>query len=262
MKWRVERCDHVVLAIVKELKETSVDNQKFLVTAQCETSHIFKGSVSQSFTVEYHRLPKAVPPTLFLFKDIAYIFFLKDDSKPKNYRLWDSYEGAFADRRPFLRELKLVTRVENSFDQMAGKEVNGLKVVARSTKDTIKKDEVAFIHVILQNVSTQELEIYHNNVPYFILFHVMDENGNTIATKYPKKNNIPPIDKSYFMKLESGDYFTTPPFELQEYCSLKTGKYTIYVEYHLPSEYSGQNLGKMGWSGKVMSNKIEITLTD
>ena len=196
---------------------------------------------------------------MVLFKNLNYIFFLVRHDKQNLYRLSDPYEGAYLERRSLLNELKLVTRVENRFDQMAGKVVDGVRIIARLSKDTIKKGEAAIANLIIQNVSGQEKEIYHNQVSYFILFHIIDEYGNIVPSKYPRKNSIPPLEKKYFLKLV---YFTTPPFDLQEYCRLTPGKYNIYVEFHLPPEYIGQNLGKKGWAGKVMSNKLELTVTE
>ncbi len=262
MKWKVERSDYIASGIVNSIKQTLTDKGDFNVIAQCTLQKNFKGELPATFEIEYVHAPKAYPIPSYLFENIDYVFFLKKLPGQEAYSMMNLYEGAYPQRLYFLKDIKLVTGVENRFDEVAGQTVKGIRVFARLQNETVKKDESIIINVLLQNDSDKEIEIYQNQASYFILFHIIDDDGKILATKYPKKNSVPALQANYFMKLASKQYFFLPSFNLQEYCLLKEGKYSIYVEYDLPWEYSGKTIGKSAWTGKALSNKIEINISE
>jgi hypothetical protein len=250
-----------VLASVKEIEEIK-NNDQMDVQAQCEVLQNLKGKLETPIFIKYTRTPNLNPPNVLLFQNLMYVFFLKkiDD---KWFTLINNYEGAYIESRSFINELKIATKNENRFDPLSGQEKQGLQIFARVESETISQQNDVIIDIIIQNVGDNEIELYHNDhVGYFILFHLFDNQGNQISTQYPKKNSVPPIDKNYFVKLESGAYVTTPSFNLKEYCKLDMGQYTLYVEFHLPNEYSGQNLGKTGWANTIISNKITLNIVE
>lgn len=261
MNWRVERAHFVTLALVKSTQEVKDEKGDFQGTAECETVKNFKGEIPKIFSIKYLRLAKSSPPMVYLFDNMTYFFFLTKEEKGSSYSLMNPYEGAYSQRLSFLKDLKLVTGEENRFDEIAGQSVQGIRLFARLEKESVEGEEKAPIHVLLQNEGEKEIEIYHNQFSYFLLLHVIDEDGKLVTTHYPKKNSVPTVHNRYFMKLAPKAYLLLPPLDIQQYCALKPGKYSIYVEYELPWEYAGKTIGKSAWSGKIMSNKIEITVS-
>lgn len=260
MKWRVERSDLIVTASVINVKEIKMRDESYFVKAYCKPEKTFKGEKKKNFFVTYKRFTKAGISTVFLFEDMTYIFFLR--SGKKAYELINPYEGAYPNRLYITKTLRLVTNIENKYDQAAGKTNNGARIIARLSASSFTKKDAPMIYLIIQNDSSNTMEMYHNNIPYFLLIHIFDEEGKIVPVKYPRKNSIPPIFKRYFMKLASKAYFMTSPINLHDYIRLGNGKYSIYIEYYLPNEYAGKTIGKKAWAGRVISNKIELEIKD
>ncbi len=261
MAVRVDSSDYVVMAEVKSLKEFKADTV-VQVNAECQMLEMFKGQLPATFSLEYQRIPKAQPPTVFLFENLTYIFFIKTEKD--KLCLINAYDGAFAVRQQLVKEIKTVTRLENRYDEVAGQVVDGIQLFAKLPEDKIGLNQPIVVYLLLQNVSPNDLEIYHNpeQIPYFLLVHVIGSDGNIIPTEYPRRHSIPDLDKTNFLKLVSGGYFTLPPLDIQQYCKLPIGKYIVYVEYDLPWKYAGKPLGKSAWSGKVMSSRLELEITE
>lgn len=259
IQWRSERSEAVVAATVCETKEEA-EKDEIQVTARCKVLRSYKGTVPEEFEIRYRRIRQAFPPMVILFDNLSYVFFLKMPGDASYYQLINFYEGAYPEDRYLLKDLE--NQAKNRFDQAAGKEVGGLRNYARMQKAEIKKDEPAIAEVMLLNVSQEPIEIYHNQVAYFTLFHILDETGKALAARSPRVISVPPVHSRYFVKLDPGGYIVIPSFNLQDYCKLPAGNYSIYVEFHLPWEYAGKTIGKTAWSGKTMSNKLELTVTE
>lgn len=258
---RIQSSNYVAIGIVLTLNEEQKDS-KFEVSAECKLLEAYKGQLPEKFTITYTRIPNTQPPTLFLFENIAYVFFIKGNIAKGNLQLINSYDGALIHRTQIVKDLKAtMVGPSNRLEDVAGKVVEGIQLIAQ-TEQTVAWRQPIMVNVVLQNVSTTDIEIYHNpeQIPYFILFHVFDESGKPITIEYPRKNNVPDVDKNHFLKLATSDYCLFQAFDLQQYCKLPPGKYVMYVEYDLPWKYAGKGVGKSAWSGKVISNRAELNI--
>ncbi len=264
MQKRVESSQGVVLAEIKKVTEENIkDSKDIQVIAECERVASYKGNIPEKFSLKYRRTQDTFPSPAIIFSDLSYFFFLKKSPDGDFYTLVDVYDGAFLDRYYLRKEISSVTQDSalGYFVEMAGNTVNGLRVVGQAVETTVVTNKPVKFHFLLQNVSEKDIEIYHNQVLYFTLFHVIDEENKIIPVKYPKKNTVPPLDKRHFLELSPGGYFVLPSIDLRNYCELpEKGKLNVYIEFHLPWEYSGKTIGKEAWSGKVVSNKIEIEI--
>jgi hypothetical protein len=251
MRWRIERADIVVLAKVTAKKKQE-DGPNFI---ECKAIELFKGNTNPTFTMTYGKDLKTP-----IIRSISYIFLLKQQQG--SYSLINSHEGArLASDYRYLEQIKIATKVENPLDKVAGKaEKSGLRASARVNRDIVQND--MRVSVVVQNTSRKDQEIYYNStlMDYFTVFHIFDQSGKKISVKYPRKSSVPSINARHFTPLKSNGFVLLPPFSLSQYVQLSSGKYTLYVEFHLPWEYAGESLGKEGWTGKIISNKVEIQI--
>ncbi len=259
-KMRISESHYVVVASVNSVKEISTE-EKIEVAAECQVMENLKGKLPEKFLVNYIRIPNSQPPTIFLFENLSYIFFIKRFND--TFQLLNSYDAAIGLRSQTLKEIKAITSVGSRFDEVAGQAVNGIQLVIQ-TEEKIALQKPVMLNIVLQNIIDKDIEIYHNSeqVHYFLLFHIIDAQGNLIAIEYPRKNSVPDLDKAHFLKLPGNDYCLFPPLNLQQYCKLSLGKYRIYVEYDLPWKYSGSSIGKSAWYGKVVSNCIDLDVVE
>jgi hypothetical protein len=261
LKWRLERSAVVVLATVSEIKEEENSDKSLLVTVQCKTSQVCKGSLATNFIVRYQRVPKAVPPMAFLFQDLAYLFFLKAGQEKNYYELINPYEGAYPERRSFVEEIKLLTRVDFALDREAGQERKGSKLFAQMPAQVSRK-ESAMVKILLQNLSGGELEVCQQQLSFFTTIHMFSIDGKPLARKQGTLQNEPVSEQSHFVKLAAEDYIVIQDMNLGDTYELVPGQYIVYVQVNLPEKYSGKEFNKNGWSGQVTSNKIELQITE